>query len=389
MGLPPFEIPPSLAPYLGDAPRNARMNAARGMVPLPPRDLLTLLCCLSSDADGEVSAAAARTLGGGLPPQLLEGAVGGPLAPAVLDHLARVPSMPEGVLDRIALNRATDDETVEFLAALPRPRLAELISQNEARLLKTPAIARALLANPELPLAERERLKETLARHGISPDLPDPAAEARLPAERPAGEAAAELPAERLSSGAELPAERGEPPPAEAALLPAEAGAPLPAALDSIEVPEELTKEPERQLDETAKMNIYQRIQKMGASEKIKLALLGNKEARGILIRDSNKLVSTAVVRSPKVTEQEIGLIASSRQVAEDVLRIIGNSRTYMRNYAIRQTLVQNPKCPPQISMKLLQTLNERDVEGIAKSRGLPAALVTMAKRMIATKKQH
>ncbi|HPE44229.1 MAG TPA: hypothetical protein PK380_00005, partial [Deltaproteobacteria bacterium] len=59
----------------------------------------------------------------------------------------------------------------------------------------------------------------------------------------------------------------------------------------------------------------------MSVSEKLDLARKAPKEARSILIRDSNKLVQLAVVSSPKITESEILAIASSRQVNDDVLK--------------------------------------------------------------------
>ncbi|MCK7488830.1 MAG: hypothetical protein MZU79_00205 [Anaerotruncus sp.] len=52
--------------------------------------------------------------------------------------------------------------------------------------------------------------------------------------------------------------------------------------------------------------SLFQKIQTMSVSEKLDLARKASKEARSILIRDSNKLVQLAVVNSPKITESEI-----------------------------------------------------------------------------------
>ena len=59
--------------------------------------------------------------------------------------------------------------------------------------------------------------------------------------------------------------------------------------------------------------------------QKIKLARMGNKEARGLLVRDRNKLVATAAIRSPKMTENEVESFAKARNVSDEVLRIIAS----------------------------------------------------------------
>ena len=67
--------------------------------------------------------------------------------------------------------------------------------------------------------------------------------------------------------------------------------------------------------------NLFQRIQKMKVTEKIRLAMTGDKEARSLLVRDSNRLVQIAIISNGRITEGEIAAIASSRSVEEEVLR--------------------------------------------------------------------
>ena len=66
-------------------------------------------------------------------------------------------------------------------------------------------------------------------------------------------------------------------------------------------------------MEEGKKLSLSKRIMSMNVSEKIKLATKGNKEARGILMRDSNKLVSVAVIRSPRITDGEVLGLAQSK----------------------------------------------------------------------------
>ncbi|MGO9146314.1 MAG: hypothetical protein ACLQDF_08085 [Desulfomonilia bacterium] len=125
--------------------------------------------------------------------------------------------------------------------------------------------------------------------------------------------------------------------------------------------------------------SLFQKIQTMTVSEKLDLARKASKEARSILIRDSNKLVQLAVVNSPKITESEIIGLASNRQVSEDALKEIAMNREWLRNYQVRLALVNNPKTPLSIAMAQVSYLNQRDLGLLAKSKGVPRPIVIAA----------
>jgi hypothetical protein len=121
----------------------------------------------------------------------------------------------------------------------------------------------------------------------------------------------------------------------------------------------------------------------MSVSEKLDLARKASKEARSILIRDSNKLVQLAVANSPKITESEILAIASNRQVNDDVLKEIAMNKEWLRNYQIRLALVNNPKTPLSIAMAQVTYLNRRDLSLLAKSKGVPRPLIIAAQERV------
>jgi hypothetical protein len=119
--------------------------------------------------------------------------------------------------------------------------------------------------------------------------------------------------------------------------------------------------------------------------DRLKLATKGTREQRAQLIRDSNKMVSTAVLSSPKINESEVEAFAKMANVSEDVLRIIGANRGWMKHYGIAHGLVRNPKTPPGISMRLLARLSARDVKAVATDRNVPEALRLAARRITLT----
>jgi hypothetical protein len=127
----------------------------------------------------------------------------------------------------------------------------------------------------------------------------------------------------------------------------------------------------------------------MTVMQKMKLAMRGTRETRAALIRDPNRLVSTAVLSSPKITENEIEGFARMANVSEDVLRQIGSNRAWVKSYAVAANLVKNPKTPLAMSMHLLQRLNDRDVKMLTIDRNVPEPLrIAARKRASAAKKE-
>jgi hypothetical protein len=140
--------------------------------------------------------------------------------------------------------------------------------------------------------------------------------------------------------------------------------------------------------DEQKKLTIAQRVTSMSVSEKIKLATLGNKEARTLLLRDSNKLVSMAAATSPRITDGEITSLANSRTVSGDVLRYIYSNREFLKTYAIKISLVKNPKVPLPTALKLLYTLHDKDLKELARDRNVPQTVQAQAKSFLMKKEQ-
>ncbi len=146
---------------------------------------------------------------------------------------------------------------------------------------------------------------------------------------------------------------------------------------------------PEWELSEEESESLYHRIMNMGVAEKIKLAFLGNKEARSILVRDPIKMVAVAVVKSPKIREDEIEAISKSRQVCEDVLRQIAATKEWVKSYTIKLNLANNSKTPVPIAMKFLPHFREPDLRKLAKNKNIPAALATQARRLADAKSER
>ncbi len=116
---------------------------------------------------------------------------------------------------------------------------------------------------------------------------------------------------------------------------------------------------------------------------RLKLAMKGTREQRAQLIRDPNKIISTAVLSSPKLTEAEVEAFTKMGNVSEDVLRIISMNRSWTKSYTVVLGLAKNPKTPPAISMQLMNRLTEKDVKMLSVDRNVPEALRLAARRFM------
>jgi hypothetical protein len=127
----------------------------------------------------------------------------------------------------------------------------------------------------------------------------------------------------------------------------------------------------------------HKAITSLSVLDRMKLAMKGTREQRAQLVRDSNKLVSAAVLSSPKVNESEIESFTKMGNVSEDVLRIIGQNRAWTKNYGIILGLCRHPKTPPAIGMSFIQRLSEKDLKAIATDRNAKEGLRLLAKKML------
>ena len=124
------------------------------------------------------------------------------------------------------------------------------------------------------------------------------------------------------------------------------------------------------QADEDDK-SALQRINAMNVAQRIALAMKGSREERTILIRDPNKIVGLAVLSSPKMSESEVESIAKMASISDELLRIIANTRAWMKRYGVVVALVKNPKTPVAISMNLISRLNDRDLRMLSSDRNV------------------
>ena len=377
----------------GTAPRPARLAAARGVLPLPQRDLLEVLVAFATSDDAELSGPARETIRT-QDTEMLTGIVRSDDASvSVLNYLASVNELPRKVLESIVLNPRTPVPTVvKFANETTSPELLDAISLNQQLLIQNPALIDAILRNPKRSSEAERRAAET-KREFFEKERGQQQIANELRAQ--GKEAAAEFIENAQFEGTGLTAE-------DALFLAEHIVIPDSETDDSwlgLEYIEELYEEtPEQRkaivnkiLGEMSseeidlpseRISIINRIMKMGMKDRTKLAMKGDREARNILIRDPNRIVAQAVVQNPRITEQEIEKIATMRSVTEDILRQIAVSRQWSRSYSIVHNLARNPRTPIANVLNILSRLQLKDLNALSKNRNVSDAVRRQALRL-------
>lgn len=146
--------------------------------------------------------------------------------------------------------------------------------------------------------------------------------------------------------------------------------------------------EPDAPPSDEDEKTAMQRINAMNVAQRIALAMKGSREERGILIRDPNKIVGVAVLSSPKMSETEVESIAKMASISDELLRIIANTRAWMKRYGVVVALAKNPKTPVAISMNLLSRLNDKDLRMLSADRNVAEIVrITARQRVVMDRK--
>ncbi len=295
--------------------------------------------------------------------------------------VARDPNAPRAVLDYLVAPRNRRPPLIPALLenpAVPEPALLEMAQAESRELLEmmlasarvrhSPNVLNALLTNPLLTPTELQQIREALGA---------PVATAAQPEVADEGADLLGIVKDYLAAhAAEIAAEEGRP--FELVDLTLDEH----AELEVVKPGAAKKAEPA----DGARLSPLQKIAHMSVGERVQLAMKGSKDERFILIRDGSKVVSQAVLESPKVGDQEIEAFASMKNVQESVLRIIAGKRKFMKNYAVIRALVNNPRTPLDLSLALIKNLLVNDLKNLSMNKSVPDTVRKLGRKLYSEK---
>ena len=378
-------------------PSNLMQSAARGALSVPPEEMIEILVHLALhnklfterarltlagwDEKASIAAASdpntsAEVLGYFISPENLRN--------CLLPALAENASVSEESLDAIIVGGTRS--TIETMMASPRvtssPRLLQALQSNaNLRPNEAAEIGKKLAALEPFSGAETAAPDEVI-EGAVAKYLQENATELAAEGNK-AFEVIGGTSEEEAIAGAAESAIAASPA-AEVEAKPGTAGEAKPAAGPvAAKAAKVAGARHEQKRDST-----LQKIAKLDIKGRISLAMRGNKEERAILIRDSTKLVSLAVLDSPKISDAEVEAFALQKNVLEAVLRAIPLKRKYVKNYTIVRNLVFNPRTPLDLSLGLMKNLLVHDLKNLSGNKEVSDTIRKLALRLFRQKSE-
>lgn len=324
----------------GGAPE-LRLLAAQGILPLPPEELIPLQVHLATD-DDPMTAQYAREALQGVEVRLAAAYLTADAPPEVLGWFARTHADPT-LVETVIRRRDVPLDLLEEIAGALGPDLQEILLLRQDAIVDRPAILDRLEANAHLSVFARRRIAE-YRQHLLPRDLSMVEVKSDID---PATVAVAELDSDDI---AEIERVRAE-------------------------------VAPGGEVDDRTGLSEAQ-IRSLPVPVRIKLCRGASRALRQILIRDSNRLVSLGVLANAAFSEDEIEQVAANRSMDEEVLATIARRREWVSRYGVCKSLVQNPRTPVGLSVRLVARLSVRDLKALRRDKNVPEPVRSAAERL-------
>jgi len=349
-------------------------TAAKGALAVPAEEMIEILVYLAGHA---IFGEQARMTLASWDEKSAIAVAGNPATPwEVLEYLIAPANLRPKLVPALLENPTVREVRLQDLAQTASRELVDMMLAS-ARVRKSMDILHALGTNQHLTDHEAAELKAALASLGEDTDeiaayMEDGSTEKSQYEIEHAAEIAAEegKAFELVGSVLEVDDQVGAasaagPAPAAAALAP---DAPMSEEEKNLKMREAEAKTRDR-------TSTLQKISKLKVGDRVQLAMKGSKDERFILIRDGSKVVSSAVLQSPKISDAEIETFAGMKNVQESVLRDIARSKKFVKNYSVIRALVNNPRCPLDIGLTLLNHLLVNDLKTLSMNKNVPDTL--------------
>lgn len=362
-------LPEALHKHLDpNAPPPLKMMAARGMLPVAPEQNVRILYALALAGDEQVAGEATKSFDD-LPVEILLPVIQKETHDGVLDWIAERKRKDAKILEGVVSNRAAHDHTVARAARSADANLCEVIATNQVRILGAPIILEQMYQNPNARMATVDRLLELVQREGI--ELTG------LPGVQ-----------QVINSGQQVFGDEDDSPEAQA-LFASEAKRAAEDAkrLENIDQlsrseREKLMEEEDQASERASSGMLSEKISRLSISGKVRLATIGSREALNLLVRDPNRLVHMAAVRSPRAQDVDYRRWARNKQLPDGVIGYIANQRELTRHYDVMLALCQNPKTPLADTMKFLNHIRTNDLKQLASDRNISMQVARQAKQL-------
>lgn len=379
-GLEPMDvalIPENLQKHVDvKSPPPVRLMGARAMIPMAPKDTVHVVYQGIFDPDPRIAAMAKKTFQG-FDSRILDNALSEELAPGPLGLICENHMGDEDIVKRILLNAGTSNATFANVAAKTAyASIISLICSNQERLLRFPDMVRSLSVNPATLRSELDRAIDFLVRQGVYLEGLSEFEDAfvRL-GKKEMLDAVSKIEISESSLSEDDLLKAGE--------LGVGAEEYLLGVSDQVADVDDLLAE---QDDNKAEDLHRGGLGTYPVPTQVKLALTGKRSYAVEGVHSTNRMVASAAIRNPRLTDSDVMKIVRSKTLYEDVVRYICGNGDWTKSYTVKYALVQNPKTPLTLVMRWMPLLRKTDLRNLSKSKQIPSAVQIQAKKMLRTR---
>lgn len=101
------------------------------------------------------------------------------------------------------------------------------------------------------------------------------------------------------------------------------------------------------------------------------------------LLRNPEPEVISNLLANPRITEQDVVLLAARRPADPLVQQQIFASRRWIKRYGVKRALILNPYTPSDLSLRLMSFLTRPDLRLVVTSTSLPVCLREAASQVL------
>ena len=351
-------------------PANLMRTAARGALALPASEMLEILVYLTTHPlFGEE---ARMTLAGWDVASAVNVCSDPHVAGAIISYFLNPKNWRPPILTALVNNPALDEPQLMDLAAAANREVAGIMISSEL-VLKHKWVLKQLFANPKIAgSAEYAKLLHILA------PAQEPAAAPAEPAPEagPGDDTETALKAFQEKHAADIQAEEGK----KFELVKSESSDEPDDLAELVKAVEEPKLAPKK--EEPERLSVIQKVNRMTVGERVQLAVKGTKDERFVLIRDGSKVVSLAVLESPKLSDAEMETFASMKNVQQSVLRAMASKRKFMKQYSVIRALASNPRMPLDVALTLIPHLLVNDLNALSNNKNVSDTLRKLALKL-------
>ncbi len=319
--------------------KEGRLLAAKGILPLPPAELIALQVRLARDADEAVAGEAQQSLAV-LDPKIAANLITDGVPTEVVAYFGRFVSHPL-VVETVLRSRAATPELLTEMASFVGRDAQEILLNRQDVIVDHPGVLNALETNPTAGAYAKRKIHE-YREHLLRPE------------DRPRKSR------EELEQEADAITEEE-----------------LEEAIEEVQG----AIETEGEEDESTGLSEGQ-VRSLPIPVRLKLTRGASKGLRNVLIRDPNPMVATSVLKNNPMSELEVEHVANNRAVIGEVLETIGTTRSWIRKYSIMHALVRNPRSPVGMAVRMVPRLSNRDLQHLSKDRNVSNAVRDTARRL-------